>query len=219
MSGERSESSLLRPQLIKTSYSLSDSSHTRGIRSISVYEEEEEEDSVYEHYPIVIRAVWSPGSPTRRVVRPDTQMLNYRNPTPNTKTKSQKQKNVRQYAWQPTYRLACASHAPASAAQAAYCAPQRHLPSFATERKLVRAQAATRARATPPAPQIRSAAAKHTTTTPSSRHECPCALLNTRWRVMRRGTDAPPLLRAPAAQSRQVRLWRKRPTPHAVPNL
>ena len=139
-------------------------------------------------------------------------MLNY---TPNTKTKSQKQKekNVRQYAWQPTYRLACASHAPASAAQAAYCAPQRHLPSFATERKLVRAQAATRARATPPAPQIRSAAAKHTTTTPSSRHECPCALLNTRWRVMRRGTDAPPLLRAPAAQSRQVRLWRKRPTP------
>ena len=136
-------------------------------------------------------------------------MLNYRNPTPNTKTKSQKQKNVRQYAWQPTYRLACASHAPASAAQAAYCAPQRQLPSFATERKLVRAQAATRARATPPAPQIRSAAAKHTTTTPSSRHECPCALLNTRWRVMRRGTDAPPLLRAPAAQSRQVRLWRR----------
>ena len=37
---------------------------------------------------------------------------------------------------------------------------------------------------------------------PSSRHESPHALLNTRWRVMRRGTDAPPLLRAPAAQSR-----------------
>lgn len=44
-----------------------------------------------------------------------------------------------------------ASHDPASAAQAACCAPQRHLSSFATERKLVRAQTATRARATLPA--------------------------------------------------------------------
>ena len=97
------------------------------------------------------------------------------------------------------------------------CAPQRHLSSFATERKLVRAQAATRARATPPA-----AAAPLPSITqppPSSRHESPHALLNTRWRDMRRGTDAPPLLRAPAAQSRQVRFWRKRPTPHAFPSL
>ena len=92
-----------------------------------------------------------------------------------------------------------ASHAPASAAQAACCAPHRYQSSFATERKLVRSQATTRARATPPAPAVPLPSIPQPP--PSSRHESPHALLNTRWRVMRRGTDAPPLLRACSCRS------------------